>query len=260
MSKDINSRKNLTSIELGPQAKGFVSFFVKDPSQNKVIKDFRYGYIRASSFFKKKLSKIRLTLVYSREEMNNLAGYKTPDWFVGYADFYNKIFMFSPSVFNQESSHNKRDFRKVLCHEICHLFIRQIHRHYEPVWLEEGLAYYVAGQGSKLKNNNPIFNNPEAVFIIDTSSRWNKTIDSDPDVPYALAFSLVDFLIRRYNKDRIIKLLMSLDKKYTKKNFCQKFRNIYGKDIKLVLEEFFPRQNIEQKGGEQYVSGIENNL
>ena len=250
MSKDINSEKNLTSIKLGPQAKGFVSFLSKDPSLNKIIKDFRYGYIRASRFFKKKIPEVKLTLVYSREEMNNLIGQKTADWFVGYADsFSNKIFMFSPSVFDRESEHSKRDFRKVLCHEICHLFIRQIHNSYEPIWLEEGLAYYVAGQESRLKNSSPIFNNPKALFLIDTRNRWNKTIGSRPDVPYALAFLLVDFLIRCYSKDRVIKLLMSLKGRYDKKRFCQKFRELYGKDIELILKEFFSRQNINAERG-----------
>ncbi|MDO8621110.1 MAG: hypothetical protein Q7R31_02410 [Candidatus Levybacteria bacterium] len=243
MSKDINLEKNLISVELGPQAKGFVSFLAKDPSLNRVIKDFRYGYTRASSFFKKKIPKIKLTLVYSREEMNNLIGHKTPSWFVGYADSSSKIFMFSPSVFDRESNHNKRDFRKVLCHEICHLFIRKIHNSYEPVWLEEGLAYYAAGQKSRLKDNNPIFNNPKVLFFIDTRKRWDKTIVSQPDVPYALAFLLVDFLIRCYSKDRVIKLLMSLGDRYSKKIFCQKFRKLYGKDIEVILKEFFSRQN-----------------
>lgn len=242
MSKDINSEKNLTSVELGPQAKGFVSYFSKDPSLKRTIEDFRHGYIQASSFFKKKIPKVELTLVYSREEMNNLIGQKTSSWFVGYADSSSRIFMFSPSVFGRESEHSKKDFRKVLCHEICHLFIRQIHNSYEPVWLEEGLAYFVAGQESRLKKSNPIFNNPEAVFLIDTRNRWNKTIGSQPDVPYALAFLLVDFLIRCYSKDRIIKLLMSLKGKYNKKRFCQKFRKLYGKDIKLILKKFFSRR------------------
>ncbi len=255
MSKDINSEKNLTSIELGPKAKGFVSFLAKDPSRNRVIKDFRYGYIRASSFFKKKISKVKLTLVYSRKEMNSLIGYKTASWFVGYADFSNEIFIFSPSVFDRESNHSKKDFRKVLCHEIAHLFIRQIHNSYEPVWLEEGLAYYVAGQRDKFKNSNPIFNNPEAIFLIDTRNRWNRTINNHPGVPYALAFSLIDFLIRCYNKDKLIKLLLSLGGRYCKKRFCQKFRKVYGKDIKLILKEFFSKQNIKREGGEKYVSG-----
>jgi len=260
MSKDINSRKNLTSIELGPQAKGFVSFLSKDPSLNRIIKDFKCGYIRASSFFKKEIPKVKLTLVYSRGEMDSLIGYKTASWFVGYADFSNEIFIFSPSVFDRESNHSKRDFRKVLCHEICHLFIRQIHNSYEPVWLEEGLAYYVAGQKSRLKNSNPIFNNPKAIFLIDTRNRWNKTIGSQPDVPYALAFLLVDFLIRRYNKNRVIKLLMSLKGRYDRKRFCQKFRKIYGKDIKLILKEFFSKQNVKQKGGEKYVFRTRENI
>jgi hypothetical protein len=255
MRKNINSEKNLTSIGLGHQTKGFISFLSKDSSINNVIKDFRYGYIRASSFFKKRIPKVKLTLVYSREEMNNLLGYKTASWFVGYADSSSKIFMFSPSVFDKESNHSKRDFRKVLCHEISHLFIRQIHNSYEPVWLEEGLAYCVAGQESSLKNSNPIFNNPEAIFLIDTRNRWNKTIDSQPDVPYALAFLLVDFLIRYYSKDRVIKLLMSLEGRYNKKRFCQKFRRLYGKDIKLILKEFFSKQ----KGGEKYVSRTQSN-
>lgn len=253
MSKDMNSEKNLTSIELGPKAKGFVSFLSKDSSLNRVIKDFRCGYTRASSFFKKEISKVKLTLVYSREEMNSLIGYKTASWFVGYAGFSNEIFILSPSVFDKESNHSKRDFRKVLCHEICHLFIRQARNSYEPVWLEEGLAYCVAGQKSRLRNSNPIFNNPKALFLIDTRTRWNKTISSQPDVPYALAFLFVNFLIRRYNKNRVIKLLMSLGTRYNKKSFCQKFRKVYGKDIKLILKEFFSIENIKQKGGEKYV-------
>ena len=83
MNKNIKLEKDLISIELGPQAKGFVSFLSKDSSLNSVVKDFRYGYIRASSFFKKKIPKVKLTLVYSREEMNNLVRNKTPSWFVG---------------------------------------------------------------------------------------------------------------------------------------------------------------------------------
>ncbi|MCL5435417.1 MAG: hypothetical protein M1405_03445 [Patescibacteria group bacterium] len=253
MNKNINLEKNLTSLELGYQAKGFVAFLSKDSSLNRVIKDFRCGYTRASSFFKKEISKVKLTLVYSREEMDSLIGYKTASWFVGYAGFSNEIFILSPSVFDKESNHSKRDFRKVLCHEICHLFIRQIHHSYEPVWLEEGLAYWVAGQKSRLRNSNPIFNNPKAIFLIDTRIRWNKTISSQPDVPYALAFLLVDFLIKRYSKDSIVKLLMSLEGRYSKKKFCQKFRKLYGKDIKLIMEEFFSIQNIKQEGGEKYV-------
>lgn len=260
MNKDIDLERNLTSIELGHQAKGFVSFLATDPSLNSVIKDFRYGYTRASNFFKKEILNVKLTLIYSREEMDSLIGYKTASWFVGYADFSNEIFILSPSVFDKESNHSKKDFRKVLCHEICHLFIRQIHNSYEPVWLEEGLAYWVAGQKSRLRNSNPIFNNPKAIFLIDTRNRWNKTIGSQPNVPYALAFLFVDFLIRRYNKNRVIKLLMSLGTRYNKKSFCQKFRKVYGKDIKLILKEFFSRQNIKQKGGEKYAFRTRENI
>ncbi|MEK7622322.1 MAG: hypothetical protein AAB430_00495 [Patescibacteria group bacterium] len=259
MSKDINSRKNLTNIALGSQVKGFVSFLAKDPSLNMTIKDFRLGYIRASKFFKIKIPEIKLTLVYSRKELDNLFGRQTPDWLVSYANSSNEIFILSPSVWEEESSHPRDEFNKTLCHEITHLFIRQIHNSYEPVWLEEGLAYYVAGQKSRLKNSNPIFNNPEAIFLIDTRSQWNKTIDSQPNVPYALAFLLVNFLIRCYGKDRIINLLMSLKGSYSKKRFCQKFRKIYGKDIKLILKKFFFRQNIKWKGGEKYVPRIREN-
>jgi hypothetical protein len=242
MNKNIKLKKDLTSIELGPQAKGFVSFLSKDSSLNSVVKDFRYGYIRASSFFKKKIPKVKLTLVYSREEMNNLVRNKTSSWFVGYADSSSKIFMFSPSVFDRESDHSKKDFRKVLCHEICHLFIRQIHNSYEPVWLEEGLAYCVAGQESELKNSNPIFNNPEVIFFIDTRNRWNKTLYDQPDIPYALSFLLVDFLIKNFGKEKIIRFLISLKGRYSRRVFCQNFRMLYKKDIKLVLGEFFAKQ------------------
>ena len=57
MSKDINSGKNLTSIELGPQAKGFVSFFPEDPSLNRVIKDLDMVIFELQVFLKRKFPK-----------------------------------------------------------------------------------------------------------------------------------------------------------------------------------------------------------
>lgn len=244
----ILKRINLSSYEIG-----LLYHSIDDANLATVIDGFKKGYIQASNFFKTKIPEIKVTLVYSRKELDNLFDCQTPDWLVSYANSSNEIFILSPSVWEKESSHPRDEFNKTLCHEIAHLFIRQIHNSYEPVWLEEGLAYCVAGQSSRLKNSNPIFNNPEVVFLIDTRNQWNKIIYSQPDIPYALAFLLVDFLIRYYSKDRIIKLLISLKGRYSRKTFCQKFRKLYGKDIKLILKEFFSRQNIEQRGGEKYV-------
>ena len=53
MSNIINSNRNLITIELNTQAKGYISFLSEDPSLNTIIKDFRYSYTRASNFFKK---------------------------------------------------------------------------------------------------------------------------------------------------------------------------------------------------------------
>jgi len=103
------------------------------------------SYQKNQDFFGKKEINIEIKFIYQRSEMDDLYGYKTPEWYVGSAN-NNKIAIFSPLVFDKVSNHPKTDFDYILTHEIAHLFSNEILRFSYPKWLCEGIAGYVAEQ------------------------------------------------------------------------------------------------------------------
>lgn len=96
---------------------------------------------------------IKIETINTREEMDNLSGYKTPDWLVGKVK-EGKIYIFSKEVYERVSSHKLDDYEKVLKHEIVHLFI---HKSFGkgPAWFDEGVASILAEQIRNLPSSIP---------------------------------------------------------------------------------------------------------
>lgn len=205
-----------------------------------IIKSLVSNYSRVANFFGFKIPCVRLILVYTRKEMDFLASRRTPNWLIAYTDSTNKIILFTPAVIEQESSHQSSDFQQTLCHEVVHLFVYNIRRSCEPVWLNEGLACLIADQMERFKKLSIVDNfQHKTFFLLDTKKKWEKLILKKPGMPYMLSYLLVDFLISRFGKHNFISLLSSLNKKYTQKDFYQKVREIYDKDVNDIANEFF---------------------
>lgn len=237
----ITSKQLIRKVVL-PQNIAFVYYSPKEKDIEKIVSDLSEGYQRIFQFFGFGIPSLKLVLLYTRKEMDELRQEKTPSWLVGQAD-KNTICLFSPSVFEKESIHKRSEFKKVLFHEMTHLFICQIHSSFEPRWLEEGLAYFVAGQRGK-EFDSRFFLNQELPFLIDIERRWQKAL---PHGAYTISFLLVEFLIKRFGKEKIIKFLSSLQGKYNRKKLCQNFRQIYGQEITEVVEEFLDNNKLKRK-------------
>ncbi|MBU1119829.1 hypothetical protein KKA50_01355 [Patescibacteria group bacterium] len=230
-------------MKFSSEEEGLIYYAKDDINLADVVSDFKKGYLQASKFFNAKIPKIKLILVYSRKELDNLFGHQTPDWFVGYANSSNEIFILSPSVWKQESSHSRNEFNKTLCHEIAHVFTRRINKSCEPMWFNEGLACVVAKQKIKLQKDSKLnLYNPNIMFFLDSKKNWEQTIAKEPGMPYVVSFMLVDFLIRRFGKQKIFQLLTGFNEKYNKRKFCQKFEGVYRKSIGRVVKEFLAIQ------------------
>lgn len=222
----------------------------KDKTVNEITRYLQTGYTAVSQFFSFQLPPFELVLLYSRQEMDECIGEKTPPWLAGQAKFANTICLFSPSVIEKITPHKKQEFATLICHEMVHLFIRQVNKSFVPRWLEEGLAYFLAGQKIKEPVDFQFISNPLLPFHLDTEKQWAKAI---PHGAYAIAFLLVNFLIKRFGRGKVLKLLTSLKGKYSKKAFCQEFARIYKLELKKITAEFLKDLN-SMKGGEQHVS------
>lgn len=240
--RKIVSKQLIKKVAL-PQNIAFVYYSPKEKRIEKIVHDLSDGYQRIFQFFGFSIPSFKLVLLYARKEMDELRQEETPSWLVGQAN-KDTICLFSPSVFEKESPHKRREFKKVLFHEMTHLFIRQIHSSCEPRWLEEGLAYFVAGQRGKEQFDSCFFLNQELPFLVDVEKRWQKAL---PHGAYTISFLLVEFLIKRFGKEKIIKFLSSLQGKYSRKKLCQNFGQIYGHEITEIAEEFLNQYALKRR-------------
>lgn len=163
-------------------------------------------------FYKISCPKIDIELFYSRKEFNNRIGRSTPDWLVGFAR-KNTIYLFSPSIIEKVSSHKKTKVKKILIHELSHIFNNKINKNI-LTWVDEGTAMFVAKQNKKkdfTKKNLDFFSN----------NFFDKDIDLDvfaKNNGYKISYWAIKTFIKKYNKNKLLKLI----KVNSKKNNCEK--------------------------------------
>ena len=174
-------------------------FDSKIDSQKDLEKMVLDSYKKNQDFFGEKEIDIKIKFLYQRLEMDEICGYKTQDWEVGYANKEKQISIFSPLVFDKVSSHPQSDFDYVLTHEIAHLFTNEILGFGYPKWLREGIAGYVAKQ-YKIRSVGKI----DEFSNLHDKEGWNKFHN------YPQAFSFTKYLIDKFGKDKILEFLKNI--------------------------------------------------
>lgn len=233
-----------------------ITFIFKetDPFKDSVLKEIGHSLEKIKEFFNSPPFPIMVHFAYSRKEFNKFVGQKTPSWMVGYANCSkNEIYFLSPLVFEKESSHKKKDFPRVLTHELVHLFTHQIYPFYEPHWLREGLAYFIAQQG-KLdfkQRARLLINNDNFLSRIDTTKNWQRSLYKGA---YELSFLWTSFLIKKFGKEKILELLKKIDSSYRRARFNIFFDQIYQQSLASLqgqfIKNYFFFKVQKKKGGE----------
>ena len=178
--------------------------------KEKAIQDY-------NEFFEITLQKqFKIYMIHSREEMDIIQGKKTEDWVAGHTrDHGQKVFIFDPEYYEKETGKKQIYFKKLLKHEIVHVYIREIINGKCPRWLNEGLAGYLPKQNT---TDKPI---EEIVNCIDC-------FDDFVFEHYRTSSKLIELLITKYGKEKLLALLESLK---NKEKFFSAFQNIYGFEI-----------------------------
>lgn len=225
-------------LSLSDTAKGMVIYSPDDDSIGEVKEMFYQCYKKNAKFFEREIDKVVLILLYDRQEMDEVAGYKTQNWVVGYANslMENQIFVFSPQIFEILSNHSIDSLKSTITHEIAHLFTRSIHKGYKPLWLNEGLACIVADQINQNGNQNIVFN-PKIVSLLSTPKQWRKNAAKKSLMGYWQSWKAVNYLIEKYGKQKLFYFLASLGDGCNNVIFCKKFKQIYNKDILEVMKQ-----------------------
>ena len=200
-------------------------FNSKIDSQKTLEKLVLGSYQKNINFFGKAKFNIKIKFLYQRSEMDDLCGYKTPEWHVGYAN-KDQIFIFSPSIFDKVSDHPKSDLKYTLIHEIAHIFTNEILLFNYPKWLHEGLAGYIAEQYKirKVKSINDFAD-------LHDREGWNKFHN------YPQAYSFTKYLIDEFGKEKILKILKNLSLEIGKNHYFMDFKDFFNKFLKTDFDK-----------------------
>ena len=119
------------------------------------------------------------------------------DWANGAA--YNDIVLVT-SPENPGSQNTYDDTLEVILHEYVHTVVYQ-QNEMANIWLDEGVATYLAGQESKLSPKIPEFKAMQAEDL-------NSFLENDG---YAFSYKYVEFLEKNYGSEKIVQLIKTND-------------------------------------------------
>ena len=159
-------------------------------------------------------------LVNSRESFDIISGYQTEDWVVGRALSYNKLLLLSPESYEKESRHEYSDeeYYSLLKHELSHLFYMIFSQGKGPIWLDEGFAIYTSNQLST-KERPKEFKN----FL--------KYYSYEDEKVYSESGFVVERLINKFGKEKVIGFLKVLPNINSKYEFKKEFEMYFGLEL-----------------------------
>lgn len=144
---------------------------------------------------------LKLFLLSSRKNLDLKMKQRTPEWLAAYS-FNGSIYILSPESFEAESTHKKAEFKKILTHELTHIFIEQINKN-SLRCLDEGLALNL----SKQTKNNTISKDNWLYFMENHLTKNGLLNNFSEREGYKISYWVVKYYLDKYSKDKILELL-----------------------------------------------------
>jgi len=186
--------------------------------ENKLIGEYSERlYKELEEFFNihLKYEKPKVFVVEDRETVNQMLGYDTPEWVVGWAE-RKSVFVLDRAAFVKSIS--DEDYLKAIKHEMIHSYFYIASNNCEyPEWLFEGTALYLSGQNKNM---------PE------TFKNFLNYYDTKDEGIYKESGFAVEFLIKYYGKVKFLELIRGLKYIASKERFTLFFKEVYGFELK----------------------------
>lgn len=116
-----------------------------------------------------------------------------------------------------------------MAHEITHLFVDELTRGNCPRWFNEGVAQFEEYCLTGFKFQEPEFFNPDTAYSLNELDEFDEL--SDQDKAYHQAFSMVYFLVEKYEWGQVLQVLHGLGRAL---RFDEAVKNALGLSIDEV--------------------------
>jgi hypothetical protein len=157
-----------------------------------------------------------IIVVDDRKTIDALRKEKTEPWLVGWTDKSQNFHVLNFKKFGKESSHrySREHYEALIKHELSHLFVDILtggQHNFRPVWLNEGIALYTAGQ-NKFRRKPLKFHEFLAFY------------DHGGAGVYQESGFFVEMLVKKFGKEKLFRLIRATKKAPSKKAFDAKFK------------------------------------
>ncbi len=154
----------------------------------------------------------RAVIFIAKDKEQYLKNFNCPEWSSACVSYWDKIIYTYPS---------QKNFISILAHELTHIIFREYLKNNNlPLWLDEGMATYIEDKyaGGHYKKRDyaleTLINKGEylplrEVTNVNTLILKNKS-DDYVNKFYLQSFSIVNFLVERYQKHRFSQFLWNL--------------------------------------------------
>lgn len=205
-------------------------------SEGEIVEKVKSAYKANMLFFGNTLeNRIEVHILYEREEMDRVLSMKTEPWVVG-ATPKGILYVFSPKRLESVSNHihPASSFGPLIAHELTHIFVRNICRFSQPIWLHEGVPGYVARQYEK---RNP--KRVDSFNVLHKRDDWNKSPN------YVQAANFTSYLIDAFGKEKFIQFLCVLAQNREAQEDFQKFSDLFMHYFNRNFEEIVEQWKIK---------------
>ena len=159
-------------------------------------------------------------LVDTRKDFDLLVNEKSENWIVGQNLGNDRLLLLSPEGYEKESIHRYCDeeYFFLIKHELSHLFYNIFSNEKGPNWLNEGFAIFTSGQLKKKKRIKKFKN------FLKYYDHFDKGI-------YEESGFVVEFLIKKFGKERVLEFLKKLKSVNNEKEFKESFEKEFGFEL-----------------------------
>ena len=171
-------------------------------------------------FFEIKAPDYEIAIADSREEFNRLTNRQSSEsWMAGWANGSNIVVINPDKIEELTSGIHKSDSHQArIKHELAHLFYNKLSSgSHVPVWLNEGLAYYLDGRGGA----PPKFEENKYAAL----KYFHNNFDGHVYRPGSF---MVKTLLDKFGKRKLLKLIKLIRPGITENDFNNLFQKIYG--------------------------------
>jgi len=167
---------------------------------NSALSTLEEAYVDLGSRFQLWPTEKTEVILYGNRDFKSLTN--APDWSGGLFDGKIRIPVVGVTGMNE-------NLRRILYHEYAHLLIRSLARNHGPLWLNEGLAQWAAGESStllKLRRTK----GRELIPFSQFENSFTSLSATEVSLAYAQSLSLTKFLVERFGEAQVIDVLRAL--------------------------------------------------